>query len=222
MPKFVGKAQAEKIVLLYLTRNTQKPNKCNPALLTENSIAKNTNLSIEDVEEALKNLSEDSARVEKLSMDFEFWLPLTNKAETVKQSLIKDKLAVENILFYAFVSILILGFFLNKLVVKGWINLEGPWEYFTSGVIITAISIKVGKYFSHKYFILDDKLKRMPGYKYYIWCFIIFTSAIIWLYKYVNSETQTWQKLGFFISIIANVVTVLAFLIQYIRSLIKR
>ena len=85
--ELLSKADTEKRVFDYLQKNTPKDSsKFNPIKLGVVGIAENTNLAVEDVEEALENLTKGSPRVEKVDAHFFYWLPLDEDSEKMTSS----------------------------------------------------------------------------------------------------------------------------------------
>lgn len=215
MGRFVGKAEAEKIVLNYLHKQTEVAfRKFSPSSLTNEEIAKNTDLDIEIVDETLEALSEGMARAEKVQCNFEFWLPATEEGEKLKERLFERNMAFSNIILFSFIAIVALFYLLNFIVAKKWFVLTTTNEFFFAGVIITAISISIAKRITNRYYFITQRMREVKHYKMYVWSFIILTTATVYLFSQGYENDRIVQNTILYISILANIVTIIAFFVS--------
>jgi len=215
MANLVSKSECENIVLDYLVKNTQlDPSKFNPTKLTVKEISKKTKLDEEHIEEALQKLSEESPRVEKIKADFEFWLPLSEYAEKIKKDVYKSNLAYYNLFLFSFISVIILLYVLKWMVNNGSLNLQTGTDYFFAGAIVTAISIKIAKLVTNRFFSITEKIKKVKGYKVYVWIFVILTGIIVYVFNNGLENYPSFKNTILWISIISNIITIIVFLVS--------
>lgn len=214
MTEIVSKNKTEDLVFDYIIENTKDYSTFNPVRLSASEIAKNINLEASHVEEALDKLSSGSPRIERIWGNFEFWLPLNQTGKKIKEELFESNLAYYNIFLFSFIFIVLFYFLINWLVIKRYPNLiKTTTDYFFTGVIITAISIQIAKSLINKYYIISEKIKNVKGYKYYIWLFVILTSAIVYL---INKGLE--DRIYFYVALIANLLTIIKFFIDFKRQ----
>jgi len=147
--------------------------------------------------------------VEKIQSNFEFWLPLDNHGEKIKKELFRSNLAYYSIFLFSFILIVIFSIITSWLTSKEYLIISTTTGFFYAGAVMTAIAITAAKSFTSKYFILIEKLQQVKGYKWFVSGFILFTVLIIYFY-YKGFENNIYLIL----SLIANVITIIAFFIN--------
>lgn len=166
----VSKADAETIVLNYIFKNTPRTYaKFNPVKLSFSEIVNGTKLSDEDVSEALDKLTEGSSRIEKINVDFEFWLPLDDRGEKLKKELLhKDLAHSSSVALISLLGVLAILYALKYLTDINFITLNVSGYWFAAGAIALYISYQFSKNIANKCSLVGEKIQTVPNYKYYL------------------------------------------------------
>lgn len=214
-----SKAKAEGIVLEYILSNTPKEySEFNPIRLESVEIAKNTQMKEEFVDDALENLSKEAARIERVNVNFEFWLPLSDIGKRLKDELYSRNLAFPNLLLLRFVILVGLYYFMKWLITIDELRLISGGDYFIAGVIATGISILFSRFLYNRLYFINEKAKKLKHLKWFAWVFIIITTIIIILFSKGLHEKPAIGGLLVSISIVADVIAVISFILLEYRQ----
>ena len=221
MKKQLTSHEIERKILDYLDKEVRYDD-FNPLNLSKEVIADNLDLDMEEVEEAIERLSaEDSnlpsktlERIEPINPKFKIWLPTTKEGKEVKDLLCGSGFAVKGNLnlLYSFLFVVLFYIIIFEIpYTKGFFVDTTIQGYFFLGFAITAISVSIGKYLSHKWYQLNLLLERVKGIRYYIWSLIIFIILIL------SSINQGWN-----ISLMLSGIAAVADIILVVYQIVNR
>lgn len=214
-----SKAKTEEVVLKYIRKNTPKEySQFNPIRLESVEIAKNTQMKEEFVDDALENLSKEAARIERVNVNFEFWLPLSEIGKKIKDELYSRNLAFPNLLLLRFVFLVGFYYFMKWLISIDQLRLISGGDYFVAGVIATGISILFTKFLYNRLYVINEKTRKLKHLKWFAWVFIIITTIIIILFSRGLHKKPAIGGLLISISIVADVIAVISFILLEYRQ----
>ena len=217
MAKYQHHVETEKQLMEYLDKKSREKS-LKFTELTTNQIAKNLNIDLKEVKTALENLStEKNPKIEELKSNFSVWVPTSEKGNKLKNMLIKKKVMMRTSTFYIFsVVLFIASYFILKYAIDyGLIKVTKDSDYFIFTSVLIASSIWLSKFLSHKWFMLNYYLEKIPGYKWLTWFIIAGILTLVFLYK--NGMTSSW----FIISGIVDLITLAGFVYNFITSIRK-
>ena len=214
MAKYQHHVETEKQIMRYLDKKSKEtPLKLSE--LTISQIAKNINVELKEVKTALENLSnEKNPKVEELESDFSVWVPTSEEGNTVRDILLKKKVMMKTSTFYIFSIILLITsyFILEYTINYGIIKVTKDSDYFMFTATLVVGSVWLSKFLSHKWFVLNYYLEKIPGHKWLTWFIIVGILALVFLYK--NGLTSLW----FIISGIVDLIAIIGFVYNVIIS----
>lgn len=173
-------------------------------------IAKDLKLSLNEVETALYELiDEKPPKVQQFKSNFFAWIPVSDNGDKVKDALLKERVVTSSSTSFIFALPLIIGFYflLEYLIKIKGIMLSNLQDYYIWITILTSLSIWLARWILHKWFMLSYYLERVPGYKW-------LTALVIFLIITVIIFIKNGVDVFFGISIVANVVTIVGFIIS--------